>query len=80
MLFEVLCFVKGFGDCVIVVFGNYDLYLILCVEGFGCESKDDMIVFILGVFDCDELMVWLCGLFLFYVEGEYVMVYVGLLL
>lgn len=76
---EVLRFVKGLGDRATVVLGNHDLHLVLRAEGLGRESKDDTLAPILAAPDCDELMVWLRGLPLFHVEGEYAMVHAGLL-
>ena len=76
---EVLRFVKGLGECAIVVLGNHDLHLITQYEGFERKREDDTFSDVLGAPDAKELIDWLRARPMMHVEGNWAMVHAGLL-
>jgi bis(5'-nucleosyl)-tetraphosphatase (symmetrical) len=77
---EVLRFLRGLGSAATAVLGNHDLYLLAVAAGLPPKDKlGDTIQPVLDAPDFAELIDWLRGLPLMYVEGPWAMVHAGLL-
>ena len=76
---EILRFVKGLTDAVIMVLGNHDLHLLMVAEGCASLSRNDTIQDILSAPDREELLHWLRQQKLLHVDGNYALVHAGLL-
>lgn len=77
---DVLRFLRDMGDRVRAVLGNHDLYLLAVAAGIPAKDKaGDTIQAVFDTPDCAELIDWLRGIPLMYVEGQWAMVHAGLL-
>lgn len=76
---EVLRYVRGLGDRVIVVLGNHDLHLLVVAAGVRKPHRGDTLDALLSAPDRDELLDWLRRQRLMHAGDGYAMVHAGLL-
>jgi bis(5'-nucleosyl)-tetraphosphatase (symmetrical) len=74
-----LRFVRSLGAAAVTVLGNHDLSMLLVAEGYGKRHRSDTFDDVLEAPDAAQLLDWLRGQRLFYVEDDWAMVHAGLL-